>query len=133
MSDSPPAARVAVNQMRLFARLRWRLLGNTLRVLVEQSSLRVGSIVLTSAVIWAFVFSMGWSGFGYIAEGPRNVPAFGSIVSVLFDVLFVALGVMLVFSTGLILYSSLFNSAETGFLLSTPARADQVFGHKYRG
>jgi ABC-2 type transport system permease protein len=133
MSDFPPAARVAVNQMRLFARLRWRLLRNTLRVLVEQSSLRVGSIVLTSVIIWAFVFSMGWSGFGYIAAWPRNVPAFGQIVSVLFDVLFGALGVMLVFSTGLILYSSLFNSAETGFLLSTPARADQVFGHKYRG
>ena len=61
------------------------------------------------------------------------MPAFGAIVGVLFDVMFAALGVMLVFSTGLILYSSLFNAAETAFLLSTPARADQVFGHKYRG
>ncbi len=40
---------------------------------------------------------------------------------------------MLVFSTGLILYSSLFKSAEAAFLLSTPARSDQVFSHKYRG
>jgi ABC-2 type transport system permease protein len=124
---------VAVNQMRLFARLRWRLLRNTLRVLLEQSSLRLVSILTTSAVIWAFVFAVSWSGFHYMAGPPPNVPAFGSIVGVLFDMLFGALGVMLVFSTGLILYSSLFNSAEASFLLSTPARADQVFGHKYRG
>jgi ABC-2 type transport system permease protein len=126
-------ARQPVNQMRLFARLRWRLLANTLRVLREQSSLRVVSIALTSLVIWAFVFGTGWAGFRYMAQPPQRVPAFGSIVGVLFDVMFAALGVMLVLSTGLILYSSLFNAPETAFLLSTPARADQVFGHKYRG
>jgi ABC-2 type transport system permease protein len=126
-------ARRPVNQMRLFARLRRRLLANTLRVLVEQSSLRVVSIALTSLVISAFVFWMSWAGFRFMAQPPQRVPAFGSIVGVLFDVMFAALGIMLVFSTGLILYSSLFNAPETAFLLSTPARADQVFGHKYRG
>jgi ABC-2 type transport system permease protein len=119
--------------MRLFARLRRRVLRNTVRVLLEQSSLRLVTIVLTSAVIWAFVFAVSWSGFHYIVQPPQRVPAFGSIVGVLFDMLFAALGVMLVFSTGLILYSSLFNSAEAAFLLCTPARADQVFGYKYRG
>jgi ABC-2 type transport system permease protein len=128
-----PSPRVPVHQMRLFARLRWRLLRNTLRVLLEQSSLRLISIVLTSAVIWAFVFAVSWSGFLFISGPPPRVPPFGAIIGVLFDVLFGALGIMLVLSTGLILYSSLFNSAETAFLLSTPARADQVFGHKYRG
>jgi ABC-2 type transport system permease protein len=126
-------ARPSVNQMRLFGRLRRRILSNTLRVLMEQSSLRVVSIALTSLVIWAFVFGVSWSGFRYIAQPPQRVPAFGAIVGVLFDMMFAALGMMLVFSTGLILYSSLFNAAETAFLLCTPARGDQVFGHKYRG
>ncbi len=121
------------NQMRLFGRLRWRVLRNTLRVLREQSSLRLVSIAVTSVTIWALVFGVSWAGFHYIAQPPQRVPAFGSIVGVLFDVMFAALGVMLILSTGLILYSSLFNAAETAFLLSTPARADQVFGHKYRG
>src|SRR5262249_2493920 len=40
---------------------------------------------------------------------------------------------LLIFSSGLILYSSLFNSAETAFLLSLPVRADQVFAFKYHG
>ena len=40
--------------------------------------------------------------------------------------------VMLVFSTGLILYSSLFKSAEASFLLTTPARPDHVFAYKFQ-
>jgi ABC-2 type transport system permease protein len=128
-----PPARVPVDQMRLFGRLRRRLLHNTVRVLLDQSSLRLTSILLTSVVIWAFVFGVSWSGFHFLMSGGRGVPAFGQIIGVLFDFMFAALAVMLVFSTGLILYSSLFNSAEAAFLLSTPARSDQVFGHKYRG
>jgi ABC-2 type transport system permease protein len=119
--------------MRLFGRLRRRLLLNTLRVMLEQSSLRLVSIALTSAFIWLFVFGVSWSGFHFLAGYPQRVPAFGSIIGVLFDVMFAALGVMLVFSTGLILYSSLFAATETAFLLSTPARTDQVYAHKYRG
>src|SRR5581483_6888914 len=55
------------------------------------------------------------------------------IVGTIFDLLFLALMVMLIFSTGIILYSSLFGSAEAAFLLGTPARADQVFAYKFQG
>jgi ABC-2 type transport system permease protein len=54
-------------------------------------------------------------------------------VGFLFDFLFLALFVLLVFSTGLILYSSLFTSSEARFLLITPAAADQVFAFKFQG
>ena len=47
--------------------------------------------------------------------------------------MFLVLAVMLVFSGGLILYGSLFNTAETNFLLCTPARADQIFAYKFQG
>ena len=40
---------------------------------------------------------------------------------------------LLIFSSGIILYSSLFSSAESAFLLSTPAPADQVFAYKFQG
>src|SRR5206468_11398196 len=62
----------------------------------------------------------------------QNIPFSGRIVGTLFDFLFLALAVLLVFSGGIILYSSLFTSAETAFLLSTPARADQVFAYKFQ-
>ncbi len=47
--------------------------------------------------------------------------------------MFFTLGGMLVFSTGLILYASLFTGAETRFLLTTPAWADQIFAVKFQG
>ena len=46
--------------------------------------------------------------------------------------LFLSLGVLLIFSSGLILYGSLFTAPETAFLLSPPARADQVFAYKFQ-
>ena len=55
------------------------------------------------------------------------------LVGMLFDLLFFALAAMLIFSTGIILYSSLFSAAESGFLLASPARADQIFAYKYQG
>jgi ABC-2 type transport system permease protein len=39
---------------------------------------------------------------------------------------------MLVFSTGIILFASLFTSPEARYLLATPARADQVFATKFQ-
>ena len=47
--------------------------------------------------------------------------------------LFFSLGVLLIFSGGLILHGSLFTAAETAFLLSKPVRADQVFAYKFQG
>jgi ABC-2 type transport system permease protein len=131
MNDVPPAG-APVSQPVLFLRLRWRLLHNSARVLLEQASVRLVSIILCSLVIWVFVFVVSLDGF-YWMSSKQHIPPFGGIISVLFDFLFVALAVMLVFSTGLILYSSLFASAEAAFLLSTPARADQVFAYKYQG
>ena len=46
----------------------------------------------------------------------------GGIVGILLDLLFLSLAVLLVFSSGLILYGSLFTAAETAFLLSKPVR-----------
>src|SRR5262245_42852084 len=126
-----PPRPAPVSRARLFAGLRRRLLRNELRTLLDQSPVRVVSLVLTSLVIWAFVFLLGFAGFRYIAR-EQKVPAFGAIIAVLLDYQFAALGVMLVFSTALILYSSLFTSAESAFLLATPARADQVFAYKYK-
>jgi ABC-2 type transport system permease protein len=132
MNDVLLTAPQPVPQFRLFLRLRWRLLYNSARGLIQRSALRVISILLTSLVIWVFVFLVSYEGFSWIRTR-QYVPAFGNIIGVLFDFLFVALGVMLVFSTALILYSSLFKTDEARFLLCTPARADQIFGYKYLG
>lgn len=133
MNDTLVAApRRPAELTRLFQGLRWRLLRNTLHVLLGRSVVRLVTILACSLFIWAGVFALSWLGFFALFRELR-VPPNGAIMSTLFNLLFIVLGVLLVFSTGIILYSSLFASAETTFLLSTPAPADQVYAFKYQG
>ena len=97
-----------------------------------QSSMRPLTILLCSLIVWIFVFSISWGGFRFLSK-EVEVPLTGEIVGILLDVLFLSLAVLLVFSSGLILYSSLFASAETAFLLSGPVAADRVFAYKFQG
>jgi ABC-2 type transport system permease protein len=120
----------------LFGRLRWRLLCNSWRVMLGQSSVRPVTILATSLLIWCFVFGISMAGFHFLEDNVkvqlRSAGGF-SIIGIIFDLLFLALGMFLVFSSGLILYGSLFSSQETVFLLSKPVLADRVFAYKYQG
>ncbi len=121
-----------MNQALLFQNLRITLLRNSWRAMVLQSSMRPLTIFMCSLVVWCFVFAISWGGFLFL-QSTVNVPMTGEIVGVLLDLLFLSLAVLLVFSSGLILYSSLFASPETTFLLSSPVAADQVFAYKFQG
>lgn len=109
-----------------------RLLRNSWMAMVHQSSMRPAIILLCSLVVWLFVFAISWGGFHFL-HAEIGVPLTGEIVGILLDLLFLSLAVLLIFSSGLILYSSLFASAETAFLLSRPVAADQVFAYKFQG
>jgi ABC-2 type transport system permease protein len=117
-----------LRQMALFQRVRYRLLRNTIRT----SLLRVASILLSSLLIWGSIFVLSELGFRELRLR-FHVPLNGSIIGLTLDALFVALSALLIFSTGIILYSSLFASEETKFLLSSPLRADQIFAYKLQG
>jgi ABC-2 type transport system permease protein len=122
---------VRVNQPLLFQHLRWQLLRNSFATMLHSSPVRVITIVLCSLVVWIGVFAASAWGFHDLEK--QHIPFAGGIIGLLFDLLFFALAIMLLFSTAIILYSSLFSSPETAFLLSTPAAADQVFAYKYQG
>lgn len=122
----------SVNQALLFQGLRWRLLRNSWRVMLGQSSMRPLTILLCSLIVWVFVFAVSWGGFTFL-DAEVHIPLKGGIVGILLDLLFLSLAVLLIFSSGLILYGSLFASAETSFLLSKPVAADQVFAYKFQG
>lgn len=117
-----------VSQGLLFQRLRWRLVRNSGSQLFGNSRVRLLSMVLCSVLVWAAVFGVAYYGFGRLVED--QIPQV--ILELLFNAMFVTLGGMLVFSTGLVLYAGLFNGAETRFLLATPARADQIFATKFQ-
>ena len=118
-------------QPRVFRHLRMRLAKNALRVALDSGRIRFFSMILTSAIVAAFTFAVGWYLFNQLAA--NKIPFKGAIVSTLFDLLFFTLGGMLVFSTGIILYASLFTAPEARFLLSSPARADHIFTTKFQG
>ena len=118
------------SQYSVFQWLRWRAFRNASALLVGHSRIRLATIVFCCLLIAGTVFAASIEGFGLLQT--YRIPFSGRIVGTLFDFLFLSLAVLLVFSGGLILYGSLFSAAETTFLLSTPARADQVFAYKFQ-
>ena len=62
----------------------------------------------------------------------NKIPFKGLIVGGLFDLLFFTLGAMLIFSTGIILYASLFTAPETRFLLTHAGAGRPDLRHKFQ-
>lgn len=134
-SLAPPLPALAkpdsvVDQAKVFRRLRTTLLRNSLRVALQSGRVRVFTMVGTSALVAAFVFGLAYYGFHELFA--FKVPVKGQVISFLYDLMFFTLGGMLLFSTGIILYASLFTSPEARYLLATPARADQIFATKFQ-
>jgi ABC-2 type transport system permease protein len=121
-----------LQQALIFQRLRWRLLRNTVHVLLRRSLLRVATILLCSLLVWGSLFALCFLGFQELRVR-WDFPLYGRLMTLTFDLLFISLTVLLIFSTGIILYSSLFSAAETSFLLSSPLRPDQIFAYKFQG
>ena len=123
-----PSSRPPLSQPLLFQWLRWTLFRNSFRALVTTSPVRLITIILSVVLIWST--GLGLSIWGLLFIRNNNLQQF--LIGIIFDVMFLALSTLLVFSSGLILFGSLFKGAETNFLLCTPARADHVFGYKFQ-
>lgn len=130
MSDAPSARRVSYAL--LLQRLRWQLLCNGLDVMLRRSFIRLLTIFLCSLVIWGTLFVISFIGFHEL-RGQWHLNLDEQPIAVVFNLSFVVLSVLLVFSTGIILYSSLYSSRESNFLLMTPIPADQIFAYKFQG
>ncbi|WP_165245384.1 putative ABC transporter permease subunit [Paludisphaera soli] len=108
--------------------LRWRQFRNATGVLVADSRLRISMIVFCSGVFWAGLFLLFLGSFQFIAS---YVDLANTIVEYLFSMFFLSLLAMLLFSTGIIVYTALFHSREAAYLLTTPAATDRIFAHKF--
>src|SRR5262249_29362968 len=74
------------------------------------------------------LFVLFYYGFGFLASTQIHT----DLVEPLYNAFFLALMVMLVFSSGIILYNALFCSPETTFLLTTPVRTQRIYQHKFQ-
>jgi ABC-2 type transport system permease protein len=85
-------------------------------------------VLICSGIFWVILFAMFFEGFDFLG---RFLPATNEVVERLFGVFFLSMLLMLVFSTGIILYTSLFASRESTYLLTLPASEDRVFAYKF--
>jgi ABC-2 type transport system permease protein len=127
---SPPDPPYSVDQAAVFRRLRYATLRNALGVALKSGRVKLFTMVSTSLLVAAFVFGLAYYGFHELFA--YKVPVKGLVIGWLYDLMFFTLGVMLLFSTGIILYASLFTAPEARFLLTTPARADHIFAAKFQ-
>ncbi len=111
--------------MRLLRRL---VVHNALVDLLRVSRLRLATILFCSAVFWVGLFGLFYGGFEFIGS---YVSLQGELVEYVFSMFFLSLLIMLVFSTGIILYTGLYQSKEAAFLLTTPISTDRIFAYKF--
>jgi ABC-2 type transport system permease protein len=131
---TPPAAAAAPlpspeSEARSFRRLEARILRTVLRQTFASSRLRVGLLLGLSAVLWGGLFVVGYQGFGFLWVTISG-PMYEEVVRALFSTFFLWLLLMLLFSSSLILYGSLFRAREVTLLLTLPIRPERVFLHK---
>lgn len=116
----------------VFRRLRQRLLFNTVRQALEQSRLRIAAVVVLTAIFWLGLFLLFVEAFRFLATSIPHAHTHEETVRKIFEIFFLSLTVMLVFSSGVILFSGLYRARETAFLLTAPVRSELIFLHKFQ-
>jgi len=113
-------------ESRLFLRLRITIAWATLRWMLAHARLRLGLVVLLSGMFWASLYGLFVQAFAFL-DGLH-----AEVISLLFNAFFSSLMVMLVFSSGILMYGSLYRSGESRLLLTLPVRAETIAAHKFQ-
>jgi ABC-2 type transport system permease protein len=119
-------------EARVFRWLRGRIAANYLRQVLRQSRLRLSLVTLLTAVLWGGLFELFAGGFQFLDVMIPDQVTHDDTARAVFSIFFASLTLMLVFSTGIIIYGGLFRSPEVQFLFSLPARSERVFLHKFQ-
>ena len=121
-------------EAQLFWKLRYRIAVARLRQLFTTGRLRTLLVIGLSLFFWFGLFTLFYEGFEFVVEhvGPPGASYHAQTVRFVFHLFFASLNVMLVFSSGIILYTGLYNSPETAFLLSQPVRPERLVLYKFQ-
>ena len=112
-------------ESRVFSRLRATIAWETLRSMLSGARLRLILVVLLSTVFWGSLYGLFIEGFSFLDS------IHAEVISLLFNAFFSSLMVMLVFSTGILLYGNMYCSQEARLLLTLPVRSEAIFSHKF--
>lgn len=120
------------DEARWFRWLRLKIGANHLRQALRQSRLRVSLVTLLTAVLWLGLFQLFAEGFQFLSVMIPDRVTHDDTARAVFGIFFASLTLMLVVSTGIIIYGGLFRSAEVQFLFSLPVRTERIFLHKFQ-
>lgn len=120
-----------VDEAKAFGRVRRRIFITIVRQLFAHSRFRVTLVGVLTTILWCGMFWMFGYGFRMMQAVFVYPETCMTVVGGLFSAFFFALTLMLIFSTGVILYGSLFRSREISLLMTMPARTGRVFLDKF--
>ncbi|HWB09507.1 MAG TPA: hypothetical protein VG826_09795 [Pirellulales bacterium] len=123
---SPP------EEARRFRWLRRRIAANHLRQTLAHSRLRFSMVTLLTGILWIGLFQLFAEGFQFLNVMIPDQVMHDDTARAVFSIFFASLTLMLVISTGIILYGGLFRSPEVQFLFSLPVRSERIFLHKFQ-
>jgi ABC-2 type transport system permease protein len=121
-------------EAQLLWRLRYQITRSVLRQLITTARLRTLLVAGLSLFFWTGLFLLFYEGFSFIVDnvGQPGAPYHAQTVQFVFHLFFASLNVMLVFSSGIILYTGLYNSPETQHLLCLPVRSERIVLYKFQ-
>ena len=92
----------------------------------NQSRFKIFVLLLFAVFFWVGLYQFFFHGMEFLYNITRDY-YFEDMIWTMFFLFFFALMVLLVFSNGIIAYSSFFRSGETGFLHTLPVRVENLF------
>jgi ABC-2 type transport system permease protein len=113
-------------EARVFLRLRALLAWRAFRGMLTHARLRLALIALLSAIFWGALYGLFVEAFSFLDSLHADV------ISLLFNAFFASLMVMLVFSTGILTYGSLYASPEARLLVTLPSRPESIQHHMFQ-
>ena len=95
------------------------------------SRLRYALVIVLSVLLWFGLFHLVREGFQFMRTTlPLRIHE--KVVQAIFNTFFFALFLMLIFSSGVILYGSLFRGGEVAYLLTLPIHEERIFQHEFQ-
>jgi ABC-2 type transport system permease protein len=116
-----------VSALGVILRARARATWNTIVGLRDQSQLKIAVIVLVGGGLWAGLFAASFRSLHFLS---RYEELREDIIFTTFSLMFMALSILLTFSSAILSFGTLFRTPETTFLLATPVPAGSVYAYK---
>lgn len=133
-ADHPKELLSEEQEAQLLWRMRYGVSRRQLRQQLTTARLRTLLVVGLSFGFWVGLFAMFYEGFQFVVDyvGQPGASYHAQTVRFVFHLFFASLNVMLIFSSGIILFTGLFSSPETRYLMTLPIRPQRLVLYKFQ-